>query len=243
MDDESVGEGEYIVEAILGERYNKKKKVKEYLLKWKGYSDAENTWEPETNLDCDELIAEFYAQQKETWGKQRSELWQNLMGITNSKSKSRKPLPKINCPGSRNPMFASSDCYIASHVSRTSRPGFACSTISLKHAASEDLCETEDCAYSSESEDDEGNRQLRMRPPPGESGMEKGWMPEVIVAACQPEDDVPLTYIVKYRHKKKFERVPSSICMKYWPQLVISFYEREIQGKAITIDDNNYLPL
>ncbi|EFO24965.2 heterochromatin protein 1 [Loa loa] len=163
MDDESVGEGEYIVEAILGERYNKKKKVKEYLLKWKGYSDAENTWEPETNLDCDELIAEFYAQQKETWGKQRSELWQNLMGITNSKSKSRKPLPKINCPGSRNPMFASSDCYIASHVSRTSRPGFACSTISLKHAASEDLCETEDCAYSSESEDDEGNRQLRSR--------------------------------------------------------------------------------
>lgn len=35
----------------------------------------------------------------------------------------------------------------------------------------------------------------------------------------QPEDDFPLTYIVKYRHKKKFERVPSSICMKYWPQV------------------------
>lgn len=50
MDDEDVGEGEFVVEAILGERYNKRKKVKEYLLKWKGYSDAENTWEPETNL-------------------------------------------------------------------------------------------------------------------------------------------------------------------------------------------------
>lgn len=45
-----VGEEEFVVEAVLGERYNKKKKMKEYLLKWKGYSDAENTWEPETNL-------------------------------------------------------------------------------------------------------------------------------------------------------------------------------------------------
>ncbi|VDO21913.1 unnamed protein product, partial [Brugia timori] len=111
MDDEEIGEGEFVVEAILGERYNKRKRMKEYLLKWKGYSDAENTWEPETNLDCDELIAEFHAQQKETWRKQRNELWQNLMGITSSKSKSRKPLPKMSCSGSHSPTFADPDCY------------------------------------------------------------------------------------------------------------------------------------
>ncbi|VIO91612.1 Uncharacterized protein BM_BM10836 [Brugia malayi] len=244
MDDEEIGEGEFVVEAILGERYNKRKRMKEYLLKWKGYSDAENTWEPETNLDCDELIAEFHAQQKETWRKQRNELWQNLMGITSSKSKSRKPLPKMSCSGSHSPTFADPDCYnIPSQVSHASRPGVTCSAISLKRPASEDLCRTEDYIYSSESEDDERSRQLRMRPPPGESGMEKGWVPEVIVAACQPEDDFPLTYIVKYRHKKKFERVPSSICTKYWPQLVISFYEREVRKQEITVDDDNYLPL
>ncbi|KAL4003116.1 Chromo (CHRromatin Organization MOdifier) domain family protein [Acanthocheilonema viteae] len=244
MDDEEIGEGEFVVEAILGERYNKRKKMKEYLLKWKGYSDAENTWEPETNLDCDELIAEFHAQQKETWGKQRSELWQNLMGITNSKSNSRKPLPKRNCSGSRSPILSNTDnCSTTSQISVASRPGSTSSNISLKRPASEDLSESEYCVYSSESEDDEENRQRRMRPPPGESGMEKGWVPEVIVAACQPEDNFPLTYIVKYRHKKKFERVPSSVCIKYWPQLVISFYEREIRRQKITVDDNNYLPL
>ncbi|VDP13468.1 unnamed protein product, partial [Onchocerca flexuosa] len=192
MDDNNTGEETFVVEAILGERYNKKKKMKEYLLKWKGYSDAENTWEPETNLDCDELIAEFHAQQKETWGKQRNELWKNLMGTTNSKSKSRKPLSasfKMSCSEIRSPISTNFDCHNIPSQVRVSGTSSSSSSSSLKRPASEDLSRVEDCACSSESEDDEESRQLRspvyrMRPPPGKSGMEKGWIPEVIVAAC-----------------------------------------------------------
>lgn len=50
-------EKEYLVEHIIKKRI-KKGKV-EYLLKWKGYSDKYNSWEPKRNLNCEELIEEF----------------------------------------------------------------------------------------------------------------------------------------------------------------------------------------
>lgn len=51
-------EPEYEVEKILQVR--KKGRLREYLIKWKGYEDSENTWEPETHLrHCQEKKKEF----------------------------------------------------------------------------------------------------------------------------------------------------------------------------------------
>lgn len=55
--EEEQGEEVFSVEKIVSKKVVGGKT--QYLLKWKGYDSDENTWEPEENLDCQDLLEEF----------------------------------------------------------------------------------------------------------------------------------------------------------------------------------------
>ena len=51
---------EYLVEKVIEKRLTAKGKI-EYLIKWEGYDEEDNTWEPKENLRCEDLIQEYEA--------------------------------------------------------------------------------------------------------------------------------------------------------------------------------------
>lgn len=68
-DDEEGSPDEYTVEVIRNKRKNPKTGATEYFIKWEGYAENENTWEPIDNLSCPEKIVEY--EQKEIGKRKR----------------------------------------------------------------------------------------------------------------------------------------------------------------------------
>lgn len=59
IEDEEIELEEYDVEVIRDWRYNLQTKSREFFIKWRGYPEEDNTWEPEGHLNCPEPMAAF----------------------------------------------------------------------------------------------------------------------------------------------------------------------------------------
>lgn len=88
---------EYRVEKILAKRFNPRKKLHEYLVKWNNEETLEaNTWEPQTHLDtCLPLLDVFetqLAKQKEARARLQQAAFDQLKGSPAAQSTPRPPL-------------------------------------------------------------------------------------------------------------------------------------------------------
>jgi len=78
-----LGKQEYEVEQVLDRRV--KRNLTLYLVKWKGYSHDENTWEPEFRMNCPDLINKFLEKQLE----QAANIWTGSTGKKKNLNSSR----------------------------------------------------------------------------------------------------------------------------------------------------------
>jgi hypothetical protein len=58
------GQPEWEVKAIIGMHHFGPKKKKQYQVHWKGYSNAEDTWESEENIHAPELMVQYQRSQE-----------------------------------------------------------------------------------------------------------------------------------------------------------------------------------
>ncbi|CAF2327444.1 unnamed protein product [Rotaria sp. Silwood2] len=211
--DSDLDEEEYIVERVVKMRTTKKGKV-QYLLKWKGFSESENTWvknnlffslnlvflivslfqEPAENLECPDLIAAFMAEQKEKQQQQAS----TSKSDDNSYGKRSRSTSSTNNNNNHNHNNnADGDKNNNNNTTQTKRPRIEFD----------------------------------------QTGYGRGLVPDMLLGATDIYDG-ELMFLVKWQGVNKAELVPSRIVNKQSPQLVIKFYEERLTWNSTNTSNN-----
>lgn len=210
-------EEEYSVEKILDKRTLGGKT--EYFLKWKNYSDEDNTWEPEENLDCAELIKEFEAQ---------------LLKRKDNKKKKEQPAERS---GSRKRTLsnstiasgASSDAGTSKErrkVSPKVKPPVPVNNVAEKSdkiadKKDEEEDEDEDVSEVECSDTSSANASAT-------SSIKK--IPEKIIGATDSSGQ--LMFLLKWQGIEEADLIPAKEANTMCPQIVIKFYEERLTWHA-----------
>jgi len=204
-DAEGSGGEEYVVEKILQKRLVKGKV--EYFLKWQGFGEDDNTWEPEENLGCPELIAEFERQWEEKERKKKAE-----REAARAASK-RKQSPSANS--------SVVEDYVVERRETPKRDS--------SFTARDRDRDWEDIGSSSNKRAKTG----RESAPPVRSsaasksmeptGFVRGLLPEKIIGASDSSGE--LVFLMKWKNTDEADLVSARQAKSKCPQIVMSFYE------------------
>ncbi|KAM3726707.1 Chromobox protein [Dirofilaria immitis] len=168
--DSSSDEDNFNTEAMFEERYCNRKKMKEYLLKWKGYSSMNNVSKLEADLEYDALISDYNVhKKKKKWKNSKSQ-----SGVSSSSYFGGRAY-MVPCHGDRD---NSPD---AISPAKPSHHQISCKGAKYSASVKEGMGDN-NLDASNETDDEYDSHWLRMLPSLGQSGIEKGWIPEMIMS-------------------------------------------------------------
>uniref|UniRef100_A0A1L8DWF3 Putative heterochromatin protein 1 n=1 Tax=Nyssomyia neivai TaxID=330878 RepID=A0A1L8DWF3_9DIPT len=206
-DSDSDGDAEYQVESIR-ERRVKKGRV-EYYIKWEGYPEEENTWEPIDNLDCPELIAEFEAARASS---SKDEVKEKVEKDSPKESSKDSTKTKPRKPTKRKVDDDDSD----DEGSKKSKKVKSSDESDKDEKEPKKPAEKSKTKKSSKTDDNHKSK----------NGDTKDLVPETILGAT--DINGPLMFLIKWKGTEKAELIPAKEANLKFPQAVIAFYEQRL---------------
>ncbi|CAH8506925.1 unnamed protein product [Schistosoma mattheei] len=207
--EESAGEDEFQVEKILKVRIRNGRK--EYFLKWKGYSEEDNTWEPEENLDCPDLIKEF----EERRARERTSLTSPARtSSADSKLKNRSKGSSLSSDSAKD---------ISEEVPE---PAKKKRTSSIPASVEESASEVPNVPEEPKEPTNEDQKQKVVKATGKTRGFARGLKAERIIGATDSSGE--LMFLMKWKDSDEADLVPAREANIKCPQIVIRFYEERL---------------
>jgi len=235
-------EEEYVVEKVVDKKILDDGGIL-YLIKWEGYPDSDNTWEPKENITSKTLIAQYEKSLKSKESLEKSNVENESKSVEENLEKDDKTSGRKNKRKS-----TVTDNAESSIPDEKTQPGNESSRkkgLKEEIAAEEDsnvqIAETSKSRSSSKTRQppskkkiNEANTDEESLGPRGDdsepSGFGRNLPPEEIVGATEVKGN--LTFLVKWKGSEEASLVPASEANIKCPQLVIQFYEARLTWKS-----------
>lgn len=201
-EEEELSEEEFVVEKIMDKRVRGGKV--EYLLKWKGFADSENTWEPKEHLDCPDLISDFENRSK---AKQ-----QTSVGNTSGSSSSLAAAAASSSTGGGKKR-ATNEADVSGGAKKKKGTAGSESSGSFQNL----LANTSSAAGAG------AEPMVEVNPA---RGFERGLVPEKIIGATDSSGE--LMFLMKWKNSDEADLVLAKMANVKCPQVVIQFYEERL---------------
>lgn len=186
-------------------------------MKWKGYGDDDNTWEPEDNLDCPDLIQAFEQARKSKEERK-------------SGPSSRKRKVSLDSDDSDKEKEKEKEKESKTEKKKEEKS----SKKAKKDDKEKDKKEDNNKKDTTEKESKKSDKKKEEKKL---EGFERELEPERIIGASDTSGQ--LMFLMKWKGTDDADLVPAAEANKKCPQIVIKFYEERLTWHTPTTDDKD----